>query len=137
MENRDFGETSKLFSRPLLSPDSCDSAEGRGCGFKAAAVAGEIFHSQDGHKAPAQAKQAKKAPNICAFTKQSTLRPGNDGENVDGFNKPAPILHFSLVGLFGPKLEPGIIDLQRRRAAQLLRLAAFPDSWSALRRFAP
>lgn len=83
----DSSETSKLFSRPLLSPDSCDSAEGRGCWFKAAAVAGGIFHSQDSHKPPAHAKQVLKSPYICAFTKESTLSPGNNRENIDDFIK--------------------------------------------------
>lgn len=79
-------------------------------GLKPPQLRGEIFHSQDRHKPPAQAKQVIKSRYSCTFTKEG---PSSLGNHIG-------IIHFSMEsalkvlfavfgGLFGPKLEPEIV----------------------------
>lgn len=106
-------------------------------GLKPPQLRGEIFHSQDSHKPPAQAKQLIKSPYICVFTKESTLSLKNNHENIDDFNKICTgCVVFSFWFVWS---DVGTRDrlLEGRREAQLLRWGHFSDSWSGLRLFPP
>lgn len=104
-------------------------------GLKPPQLRGEIFHSQDSHKPPTQAKQVIKSPYICASTWESHLSPGKNRENIGGFKKLC--IEFAVFAIWFVWSEVGNRDhlLDRRRQAPLLRRGHFSDSWSGLRLF--
>lgn len=106
-------------------------------GLKPPQLRGEIFHSQDSHKPPAQAKQVIKSRFICVFTKEIALSPGNNHENIDDSSKICT--ECAVVSFWFVWSEVGTRDhlLERRREAQLLHSGHFSDSWSSLRLFFP
>lgn len=104
-------------------------------GLKPPQLRGEIFHSQDRHKPPAQAKQVIKSCYICASPKESTLSLGNHHGIINYFSR---ICLESAVCIFWFLWsEVGTRDhlIERRREAQLLRWGHFSGSWPALRLF--
>lgn len=79
-------------------------------GLKPPQLRGEIFHSQDRHKPPAQAKQVIKSRYICTFTKEGTFSLENHIGIINYFNGICfESAVCSFLGLFGPKLEPEIV----------------------------